>query len=213
MKKIALLASALAVCSANSQTYVSGGVESAKARYSGYEFVNPRITGIVTDNNKPGITNFNISYGKKEGDIKTEWEFTFGNKATFTSYHAPFNANEQIKEVTSHRLIYNVSKNVGSWGSWTPFIQGGLGVAQNTVNGYQGAARDAFDKKTNYSLAYAFSAGAAYGLDKDTSLNLSYQYVNAGTANSGTGVPATRDEQFKGKFVTSGFKISMTKSF
>lgn len=77
------------------QDYLSVGLESAKAKYSSYEFVNPRITGMVQDNDKPSVTNFYIAYGRQYDGFRGELELVIGSKAEFTSYHAPFNANAQ----------------------------------------------------------------------------------------------------------------------
>jgi len=204
--------SALSVSSAFAEDYLSIGFEATKANYSNYEFVNPRITGIVQDNNKPSVNNLNIAYGRTYTDFRGELELSLGQKATFTSYHSPFNTFAQIKEVTSHRLMANAFKDFDAGNNIVPFLGAGLGLAYNTAEGFQGATRNPFAKKSTTSIAYGVSAGAKYNLDKSSGLTFSYQYINAGKANTGISQFAPNDEQYKGNYVTSGFKFAYTKS-
>lgn len=212
MRYLFLVATALTVSNACAEDYWSIGVETVKANYSNYEFVNPRITGIVQDNNKPSVNNLNIAYGRTYSDFRGELELSIGQKASFTSYHAPFNTFAQTKEVTSHRLMANVFKDFDAGSNIKPFLGAGLGLAYNTTEGFQGQNRDPFAKKSTTNIAYGVSAGARYSLDKLSSLTFSYQYINAGKAGTGGSQFAPNDEQYKGNYITTGFKIAYTKS-
>lgn len=212
MRNVLLITAALSVSSAYAQDYLSIGVEAAKGNYSNYEFVNPRITGIVQDNNKPSVNNLNIAYGRTYPNFRGELELSIGQKATFTSYHAPFNTFAQTKEVTSNRLMANVFKDFDSGNNIKPFVGAGLGFAYNTAEGFQGANRNPFASKSTIALAYGVSAGARYSLAQSSGLTFSYQYINAGKANTGGSQFAPNDEQYKGNFVTTGFKLAYTKN-
>ncbi len=198
---------------ASAQDYFSVGFESAKAKYSNYEFVNPRITDMVQDHDKSSITNLSVAYGRQFDGFRGELELVMGSKAEFTSYHAPFEINAQTKEVTSHRLMGNIYKDFDTVYALKPFIGASLGLAYNTAEGFQGANRDAFDKKSVLALAYGVSVGARYSLDKTSNASIAYQYVNAGEADTGISLFAPNDERFKGKFVTTGVKLLFAKNF
>jgi opacity protein-like surface antigen len=212
MRNLLLITAVLSVSSAYAEDYLSLGVEAAQANYSNYEFVNPRITDTVEGNNKPSVSNLNIAYGRTYSNFRGELELSIGQKATFTSYHAPFNTYAQTKEVTSHRLMANVFKDVDAGNSIKPFVGAGLGLAYNTAEGFQGANRSHFADKSTFTIAYGFSAGVRYSLDKSSGLAFSYQYINAGKANTGGSQFAPNDEQYKGNFVTTGIKVAYTKS-
>lgn len=195
------------------QDYISVGFDSAHAKYTNYEFVNPRITGMVQDNNKPSVTNLNLAYGRQYDGFRGELELALGQKVEFTSYHSPFNAYAQSKEVISHRLMGNFYKDFDVAFFLKPFVGAGIGVGYNTAEGFQGANRSPFEKKSTFALVYGASLGARYSVDQSSKLSLAYQYVNAGSANTGISQFAPNDEQFKGKFVTSGIKLAYTKGF
>jgi opacity protein-like surface antigen len=202
----------LIASSAYAQDYWSFGVEAAKANYSSYQFVNPRITGVVQDNNTPSVNNLNIAYGRTYPNFRGELELTLGQKASFTSYHTPYSSYAQTKEVTSNRLMANVFKDFELGNSIKPFVGAGLGLAYNTAEGFQGTSRSPFAAKSTFSVAYGASAGARYSLDKSSGLTFSYQYINAGKADTGISQFSPYDEQYKGNFITSGFKFAYTKS-
>lgn len=212
MRYIFLTAAALFASSAYADDYFSIGVESANAKYSNYQFVNPRITGVVQDNNKPSVNNLNIAYGRTFPNFRGELELSIGQKASFTSYHSPFNAFAQTKEVTSHRLMANVFKDFDAGNNIKPFIGAGLGLAYNTAAGFQGNNRDPFADKSTIAIAYGVSAGARYSFDKSSGLTFSYQYINAGKSDTGGSKFAPNDEQYKGNYVTTGFKLAYTKN-
>lgn len=194
------------------QDYLSVGLEAAKAKYSSYEFVNPRITGMIQDHGKRSVANFSFAYGYKYNDFRGELEVVLGSKAEFTNYHSPFEDVAQAKEVTSHRLMGNIYKDFDITFPLKPFVGAGLGLGYNNTEGFQGPARDPFEKKSNFALAYGVIAGVRYSFDKTSNVSMAYQYVNAGRANTGKSQFFLRDEQFKGKFVTYGVKVVYTKS-
>lgn len=214
MKKILIgIAVISSTGAALAQDYMSFGVEAASAKYSNYSFVNPRITGMVQDNDKPTVMSLNAAYGRQYTGFRGEVELVLGSKAEFTSYHSPFNANAQTKEVTSNRLMANLYKDFELAYAVKPFVAGSIGVAYNSAEGFQGAARDPFEKKSTFALAYGASIGARYSLDKSSNLSIAYQYLNAGNANTGISQFAPRDEQFKGKYVTNGIKLTYAKTY
>ena len=213
MRKLIFIATAISMSSAFAEDYWSIGFEANKAKYSTYEFVNPRITGVAQDNNQPSINNVNSAYGRTFSDYRAELELSLGQKATFTSFHTPFNDFAQIKEVTSNRLMVNVFRDFDASENIKPFLGTGLGLAYNTAAGFQGPDRMPFASKSSVSIAMGVSTGVRFKFDESNGLIFSYQYINAGKANTGVSQFDPNDEQFKGKYVTSGFKLAYTKSF
>lgn len=214
MKSTLLLTALVALSStAFARDYVGLGIETGAANYSGYEFVNPRITGMVQDNNSPNTTAINLVVGRTYSEFRGEIELSLGNNATFTSYHSPFNTFAQVKEVSSNRAMVNLIKDIDLGYRLKPYVAAGLGVAMNTAEGFQGPFRNSFEKRTTYALAYSLGVGAQVKVGPRSQFDISYRYVNAGDASTGASQFIPYDEQYKGKFVTNSLRAAITYDF
>ena len=123
------------------------------------------------------------------------------------------NAGENINRgsVSSLVLLANAYLDLGTWYGLTPFIGGGVGVAQNRVTGVtdtgyatntvtaslipaiapvgQSATAATFGTAANRdrtNFAWALMAGVGYDVTQNVKLELSYRYLNLGRMSTGT---------------------------
>jgi opacity protein-like surface antigen len=92
-------------------------------------------------------------------------------------------------------LLANAYVDLGTWNCLTPFVGAGIGGVYNMISDFTdvtpdvsafGATGSAFGlgRGTNtWSLAWALYAGLAYNVSKTFKVDLTYRYLNYGTAN------------------------------
>ena len=87
--------------------------------------------------------------------------------------------------------LVNAYLDLGTWWCFTPFIGVGAGVAQIKIDHFRdvnviaaGGGWADTAKQTNF--AWALHAGAAYKVNPNFAVELSYRYLNVGNAQSGT---------------------------
>lgn len=120
---------------------------------------------------------------------KSDWRF-IAQDTTFGSPNAFDLTSGKFSTVVG---LANVYFDLGTWYGVTPFIGGGVGVANHmfetvtdeglgaNVGGFgTGRSRD----KTN--LAWALHAGLGYEVSQNLKLELAYRYLNMGDAEVGT---------------------------
>lgn len=99
-------------------------------------------------------------------------------------------------QVKTGLFLANGYVDIGSWGGFTPYVGGGVGLAAYQVSGltdnslYPGG----FGFANNYNgtnFAWALTTGVAYRFSSTLLLDVSYRYVNMGAFN--TGVIACND--------------------
>jgi opacity protein-like surface antigen len=102
-----------------------------------------------------------------------------------------WNTNQYTASKSELVALGNVFLDLGTWWCVTPFIGAGAGAAQikiehfRDVNVMQGAGGWA-DTGTQTNFAWALHAGAAYKVNQNFAIELSYRYLNVGNAQSGT---------------------------
>ena len=95
-------------------------------------------------------------------------------------------------------FLANAYVDLGTWWCVTPFIGAGIGTSRNTISSFTdiGATQAGLggnsilsttygDNASKWNLAWAAYAGLAYKVTPGLSLELTYRYVNLGTANTG----------------------------
>ncbi len=95
-------------------------------------------------------------------------------------------------------FLANAYVDLGTWWCVTPFIGAGIGTSRNTISSFVdiGATQAGLgggsilsttygDNASKWNLAWAAYAGLAYKVTPGLSLELTYRYVNLGTANTG----------------------------
>src|SRR6266702_5943455 len=87
--------------------------------------------------------------------------------------------------------LVNAYLDLGTWWCFTPFIGAGAGVAKIKIDHFRdvnviAAGGGWADTGTQTNFAWALHAGAAYKVNPNFAVELSYRYLNVGNAQSGT---------------------------
>jgi opacity protein-like surface antigen len=99
-----------------------------------------------------------------------------------------------IYETKSSALMLNAHKDIITYGIFTPFVGGGIGVSflRDTATGTgKNSANDVFEildpvsSQQLHRFAYKFTAGIDIKLTDNSTLDLSYNYLNLGRNGSG----------------------------
>jgi opacity protein-like surface antigen len=96
--------------------------------------------------------------------------------------------------LSSWVVLANAFVDLGTWNCWTPFVGAGIGGAYNMVSDFTdvtpdvsafGATGSSFGLgkgTSSWSLAWALYAGVSYAVTKSFNIDLTYRYLNYGTA-------------------------------
>jgi opacity protein-like surface antigen len=100
---------------------------------------------------------------------------------------------------SEYLFLANAFIDLGTWWCVTPFVGAGIGASRNTITSFMdfgastaGTGGQAilsttyFDNASKWNFAWAFYAGLAYKVTPGLSLELTYRYVNLGSATTGT---------------------------
>lgn len=102
--------------------------------------------------------------------------------------------DEYQGNLSSWIFLANAFVDLGTWNCWTPFVGAGVGGAYNMVSdfndvtpnvaGFGGAGTSyGLGRGTStWNLAWALYAGVSYAVTKNFNIDLTYRYLNYGTA-------------------------------
>ena len=91
-------------------------------------------------------------------------------------------------------FLANAFIDLGTWWRVTPFVGAGVGMSRNTITGFTDIGNSIGDSisSTTYaddyskwSFAWAFYAGLSYQVTPAFSVDLTYRYLNLGSAQTG----------------------------
>jgi opacity protein-like surface antigen len=92
-------------------------------------------------------------------------------------------------------FLANAYVDLGTWWCVTPFLGAGIGTTRNTISNFTDIGASSAgtfilsttyaDTASKWNLAWALYAGLAYKVTPGLSLELTYRYLNLGTANTG----------------------------
>jgi opacity protein-like surface antigen len=114
--------------------------------------------------------------------------------------------------LSSWVFLANAFVDLGTWDCWTPFVGAGVGGAYNTISNFVdttpnvaafGAAGSSYGLgrgTSTWNLAWALYAGVSYAVSKSFSVDLTYRYLNYGSAKETVdcaGASSCNDFQFK----------------
>jgi opacity protein-like surface antigen len=93
-------------------------------------------------------------------------------------------------------FLANAYVDLGTWWYITPFVGAGVGASRNTISNFMdfGASGNGgirlsttyFDDQTKWNFAWALYAGLSYQVTPAFNVELTYRYVNLGSAQTGT---------------------------
>lgn len=143
----------------------------------------------------------------------------------------PFNNGNQTNtykgNLTSLVTLFNGYIDLGTWNCLTPYIGGGIGFANNRIEGltdqgvllgnFVGSTLGTASSGSKTGLAWALMAGVGYEVNKNLTLEFGYRYLNLGDARSGRIMNAFNSENYaplKAKDIDShDFRIGMRWNF
>ena len=117
----------------------------------------------------------------------------------------PVAVDQYDGNLSSWVVLANAFVDLGTWDCWTPFVGAGIGGAYNTISNFTdvtpnvdafGATGSSFGigrGTSTWNLAWALYAGVSYSVTKNLNIDLTYRYLNYGSAketvdcNGGTG--------------------------
>jgi opacity protein-like surface antigen len=116
-------------------------------------------------------------------------------------------------QVKTGLFLANGYVDVGTWGGFTPYVGGGVGLAAYQVSGLKDtslypANAFGFANNTNgTNFAWALMAGVSYRFSPSLLLDVGYRYVSMGTFNTGS-IVCNNQFQNNCHFETQHFNVA-----
>ena len=129
-----------------------------------------------------------------------------------TTGPGPVAVDQYQGNLSSWVFLANAFVDLGTWDCWTPFVGVGVGGAYNTISNFTDVTPDvsAFGGTgssfglgrgtSTLNLAWAVYAGMSYAVSKNFNIDLTYRYLNYGSAKETVdcnGGSSCNDFQFK----------------
>lgn len=95
-------------------------------------------------------------------------------------------------------FLANAYVDLGTWWCITPFVGAGIGASNNTITSFTDIGNSVadgissttyFDDHSKWSFAWALYAGLSYQVTPNFTVDLTYRYVNLGSAQTGAPHP------------------------
>lgn len=220
-----LLATSAVQAAENSGTYVDIKLSTNRQSIGDDQRVSPRQDALLRGSSSEDFGNAAISVGKKFGsDYRAEVEYTFPKSTEYTSYWTPFNANANVFQVRSQRLMVNAYKDFPLNNQWSVNLMAGVGAALVKAKGWQGNPGRYLYEDSQTKLAASIGAGVEYAVTPDWKLGFGYRYIHMGNIKSGVNNYSTRaydnvtgigvqDEKMRGKLREHNLFASLRKEF
>ncbi len=95
----------------------------------------------------------------------------------------------ETANISALTLLANAYWDIGKWGSLTPYIGAGVGVARLTTSSVAFTNPDTttgtWPGASTWNFAWALMLGAAYDISPNTAIDFNYRYAHLGNAVSG----------------------------
>ncbi|MEO5659199.1 MAG: outer membrane beta-barrel protein [Polaromonas sp.] len=220
-----LLAGSATWAADNAGLYVDVKLSANRQSIGDDQKVSPRQDALLTGSSAQNFTGAAISLGKKLGsDYRAEVEYTFPKSTEYTTFWTPFNANANVFQIRSQRLMLNGYKDFPLSSQWSANLMAGVGAASVNAQGWQGNPSRSLNEHSQTKLAFSLGAGAEYAMTPDWKLGFGYRYTRIGNIESGpnsystaafnnvTGV-GVQDEKMRGKLSENQLFVSLRKDF
>ena len=195
---------------------VSGGISKSNRDFG---FINPRITTPASKDEDDRVTVVTFKVGKYlTNNIRTEIEYGHSKTLEYTAVFNPFTTFQQKVTTKSKRLMLNTAYDFKVTDAIKLFPMVGIGYARNVSDGFQianfgaGNSND-FASKTTNNFAWSVGAGVSYDVSNTIVLDLGYQYLDLGGADTGTSEFGLRDETFTGDLTSQEIKVGIRYLF
>jgi opacity protein-like surface antigen len=120
-------------------------------------------------------------------DATLEYRFK-SNLYAFGTYTTPAPGTDEYNgHLSSWVGLVNAYVDLGTWDCFTPFVGAGIGFARNTITDLidTNAGAVAYGKgedTSKWNFAWALYAGVTYNVSKSFKVDLTYRYLNLGSA-------------------------------
>ena len=209
----------------NSTSYVDLKISASRQSIGDDQRVSPRQNSLLSGSSAQNFAGGAISIGKAyASDYRAEVEYSFPKSTEYTSFWTPFNANANVFQIRSQRLMLNAYKDFPLSSQWSANLMVGLGAAFVKAKGWQGNPGRFLEENSQTKLAASIGAGAEYAMIRDWKLGLGYRYTYTGRVESGVNNYSTatfnnvtrigvQDEMMRGKLGEHNLFVSLRKNF
>lgn len=226
--KIAVLVSGLSVLSVNvaqaAAEYKEGYYGAVKAgrsyqNASGMDnSLRPGIGKFIAGKEHANFYSPSLGFGYQFGNgWRAEGEYSFPQRAEYTSGSSMFISSFNHHKVQSSRLMLNVYRDFNLFDKFSIFATAGIGVAKVKSSGWQGNVNRVYAGNTDTNLAYSLGAGVSYAPVASVVIDLGYRFVDSGNIQSGLNLfgnaRSLQDEQMKAHLYTSEYYLGLRYVF
>jgi len=124
---------------------------------------------------------FNVSAGYNFDPVRVEFEFGYKNTDMDKISGPGGSASVPDTEITVMSYMANAFFDFKTSSPFTPYVGAGIGLLN-------GELKDPGSKEDDNQFGYQFIVGAAYNVNKNLALDLSYRFLNAPSDFSENGV-------------------------
>ena len=193
-------------------------------RESGLEATNPRVTSVRGITASSNGSNFSLALGRAYANRwRAEVEFTDRRTAKYTvdTLGATFSGTNELR-VKSWALMANAYYDIPVATSFSAYVGGGLGYANNSASGSQTFQNPAFTGAQQFgttfptgktgNLAWSLGFGGSYSINPTVSLDLGYRYTDLG--RYATGIDTVNgDEKFRARLASHDLQAGLRFKF
>jgi outer membrane immunogenic protein len=209
----------------NLAPYVGLTISASRQSIGDDERVSPRQSSLLSGSSAEKYIGGSISVGQAyAGGFRGELEYVFPKSTEYTSFWRPFNANANVFQIRSQRLMLNAYKNFPLSDQWSANAMVGLGAAYVKAKGWQGNPGRFLEENSQTRLAASVGAGLEYAVAPDWKLGLGYRYTYIGRIESGVNNYSTaaynnvtrvgvQDETMRGKLREHNGFVALRKEF
>ena len=184
---LALGAAAPAAAQDFSTFYVTPKIVSSYQRGEMSGTVLPGGAGMSGGHERGAVLGLGVSVGvdlsySSALPVRLEAEYLYHGNQTFR--HQDHNWINTY-EVSSHSLLFNAFYDIATDTAFTPYVGGGLGLANVNVD-FNSANTGLVPTKSNkWNFAWDIGGGVAWSLNENLALDLGYRYMDLGRGENG----------------------------
>ncbi len=147
--------------------------------------------------------------------VRGEIEYGYTDTAKYSGVWYPFTAVTQELEVKSHRVMVNLAYDIEVVEGIKMFPMAGIGWSHNNADAVQKQTTGDFQFADDWqnNLAWSLGAGISTDVSEGAVIDLSYQYLDLGSADTGISQFSPYDESFNGDLIAHEIKVGVRFAF
>lgn len=148
----------------------------------------PSLPSVTSESYSDGF-NGTVGVGFKYHWFRTDVTYDRGTPTRVGLTHSdPVVARQISAKIRPETVLANAYFDLGSWGGFTPYVGGGVGVARLVSSQYSDTAvlppLGIWDKRKTNNFAWAAMGGVAFQLSPRWMIDAGYRYVSLGDVAS-----------------------------